>query len=74
MTIYYIPAYSTRPCRKNSIDVGNIYCGSIQLLSRLIFYFFVNYEQKMPPSDGISLFGGELFSPPNSIIYNLLGY
>ena len=40
MTIYYNPAYSTTPYRKsnNNVDVGNIYCGDIQLLQRLLFY------------------------------------
>lgn len=40
MTIYYNPAYSATPYRKNehNIDVGNIYCGDIQLLQRLLFY------------------------------------
>lgn len=40
MTIYYNPAYSTTPYRKsnNNVDVGNIYCGNIQLLQRLLFY------------------------------------
>ena len=40
MTIYYNPAYSATPYRKNenSIDVGNIYCGNTQLLQRLLFY------------------------------------
>ena len=40
MTIYYNPAYSATPYRKNenSVDVGNIYCGNTQLLQRLLFY------------------------------------
>ena len=40
MTIYYNPAYSSTPYRKSnkSVDVGNIYCGDIQLLQRLLFY------------------------------------
>lgn len=40
MTIYYNPAYSTTPYRKrnNSVDIGNIYCGNIQLLQRFLFY------------------------------------
>ena len=40
MIIYYNPAYSATPYRKNenNVDVGNIYCGNIQLLQRLLFY------------------------------------
>lgn len=40
MIIYYNPAYSSTPYRKSnkSVDVGNIYCGDIQLLQRLLFY------------------------------------
>ena len=40
MTIYYNPAYSATPYRKNenNVDVGNIYCGNTQLLQRLLFY------------------------------------
>ena len=40
MKIYYNPAYSATPYRKNenNVDVGNIYCGNTQLLQRLIFY------------------------------------
>ena len=40
MTIYYNPAYSATPYRKNenSVDVGNIYCGNTRLLQRLLFY------------------------------------
>ena len=40
MTIYYNPAYSATPYRnnKNNVDIGNIYCGDIQLLQRLLFY------------------------------------
>ena len=45
MTIYYNPAYSSAPYRKNgnSVDVGNIYCGNSQLLQRLLFYAGVPY-------------------------------
>ena len=40
MTIYYNPAYSATPYRKNdnNVDIGNIYCGNTQLLQRLLFY------------------------------------
>ena len=40
MTIYYNPAYSATPYRKNenNVDVGNIYCGNTQVLQRLLFY------------------------------------
>ena len=40
MKIYYNPAYSATPYRKNenNVDVGNIYCGNTQLLQRLLFY------------------------------------
>lgn len=46
MTIYYNPAYSTTPYRKSnkSVDVGNIYCGDVQLLQRLLFYAGVPYR------------------------------
>ena len=45
MTIYYNPAYSATPYRKNenNIEVGNIYCGNTQLLQRLLFYVGVPY-------------------------------
>ena len=45
MTIYYNPAYSVAPYRKNenSVDVGNIYCGDIQLLQRFLFYAGIPY-------------------------------
>ena len=45
MTIYYNPAYSAKPYLKNesSFDVGNMYCGDIQLLQRLLFYAGVPY-------------------------------
>ena len=45
MIINYNPAYSTTPyCKKeNSVDVGNIYCGNIQLLQRLLFYAGIPY-------------------------------
>ena len=45
MTIYYNPAYSATPYRKNenNVDVGNIYCGNTQLLQRLLFYAGVPY-------------------------------
>ena len=50
MTIYYNPAYSAAPYRKSdkSVDVGNIYCGDLQLLQRLLFYAGVPY---MPVSN-----------------------
>ena len=40
MTIYYNPAYSATPYRKNenNVNVGNIYCDNTQLLQRLLFY------------------------------------
>ena len=40
MTIYYNPAYSTTPYRdiSTTTEFGNIYCGDIQLLERLLFY------------------------------------
>ncbi|MBQ2023421.1 MAG: PD-(D/E)XK nuclease family protein, partial [Alistipes sp.] len=45
MTIYYNPAYSATPYRKNenNVDVGNIYCGNTQLLQRLLFYVGVPF-------------------------------
>ena len=45
MTIYYNPTYSATPYRKkeNNVDIGNIYCGNIQLLQRLLFYAGVPY-------------------------------
>ena len=45
MRIYYNPAYSAKPYLKNesSFDVGNMYCGDIQLLQRLLFYAGVPY-------------------------------
>ena len=45
MTLYYNPAYSSSPYRKAASDVefGNIYCGDIQLLQRLLFYAGVPY-------------------------------
>ena len=46
MIIYYNPAYSATPYRKNknNVDVGNIYCGNTQLLQRLLFYAGVPYK------------------------------
>ena len=46
MTIYYNPAYSSSPYRKAEGDVefGNIYCGDVQLLQRLLFYAGVPYR------------------------------
>lgn len=40
MTIYYNPAYSATPyrSRENGVEVGNVYCGNLQLLQRLLFY------------------------------------
>ena len=45
MIIYYNPAYSTTPYRKkeNNVDIGNIYCGTTQLLQRLLFYAAIPY-------------------------------
>ena len=45
MTLYYNPAYSSSPYRKAASDVefGNIYCGDVQLLQRLLFYAGVPY-------------------------------
>lgn len=45
MIINYNPAYSTTPYRKkeNNVDFGNIYCGNIQLLQRLLFYAGIPY-------------------------------
>ena len=50
MIIYYNPAYSSTPYRKNenNVDVGNHYCGNTQLLQRLLFYAGVPY---MPVSN-----------------------
>ena len=50
MTIYYNPAYSASPYRKNEnrVDIGNAYCGDIQLLQRLLFYAGIPY---LPASD-----------------------
>ena len=46
MTLYYNPAYSSSPYRKSASDVefGNIYCGDVQLLQRLLFYAGVPYR------------------------------
>lgn len=46
MTIYYNPAYSGSPYHKmeNDVEFGNIYCGDIQLLQRLLFYAGVSYR------------------------------
>lgn len=46
MTIYYNPAYSSSPYRKAASDVefGNIYCGDVLLLQRLLFYAGVPYR------------------------------
>ena len=46
MTLYYNPAYSSSPYRKAASDVefGNIYCGDVQLLQRLLFYAGVAYR------------------------------
>ena len=46
MTIYYNPAYASSPYRKAASDVefGNIYCGDVQLLQRLLFYAGVPYR------------------------------
>lgn len=46
MTIYYNPAYSALPYRKttNDAEFGNIYCGDVQLLQRLLFYAGVSYR------------------------------
>ena len=44
MTIYYNPAYSASPYRSSrDVEYGNIYCGDIQLLQRLLFYLGVPY-------------------------------
>ena len=46
MTIYYNPVYSSSPYHKAASDVefGNIYCGDVQLLQRLLFYAGVPYR------------------------------
>ena len=46
MTLYYNPAYSSSPYHKAASDVefGNIYCGDVQLLQRLLFYAGVSYR------------------------------
>ena len=46
MTLYYNPAYLSSPYRKAASDVefGNIYCGDVQLLQRLLFYAGVPYR------------------------------
>ena len=46
MTLYYNPAYSSSPYRKaaSDVEVGNIYCGDVQLLQRLLFYAGVPYR------------------------------
>ena len=46
MTIYYNPAYSSSPYRNkvNKVEFGNVYCGDIQLLQRLLFYAGVAYK------------------------------
>ena len=45
MIIYYNPAYSASPYRKNEncIEFGNAYCGNTQLLQRLLFYAGLPY-------------------------------
>ena len=45
MTIYYNPAYSATPYRKSTdnAEFGNIYCGDVQLLQRLLFYAGIPY-------------------------------
>ena len=45
MTIYYNPAYSATPYRKSTgnTEFGNIYCGDVQLLQRLLFYAGIPY-------------------------------
>lgn len=49
MTIYYNPAYSASPYRSSrDVEYGNIYCGDIQLLQRLLFYLGVPY---LPATD-----------------------
>ena len=46
MTLYYNPAYSSSPYRKAAsvVEFGNIYCGDVQLLQRLLFYAGVPYR------------------------------
>ena len=46
MTLYYNPAYSSSPYRKaaSNVEFGNIYCGDVQLLQRLLFYAGVPYR------------------------------
>ncbi len=46
MTLYYNPAYSSSPYRKavGDVEFGNIYCGDVQLLQRLLFYAGVPYR------------------------------
>lgn len=46
MTLYYNPAYSSSPYRKaaSKVEFGNIYCGDVQLLQRLLFYAGVPYR------------------------------
>ena len=46
MTLYYNPAYSATPYRKSTdnAEFGNIYCGDMQLLQRLLFYAGVPYR------------------------------
>ena len=46
MKIYYNPAYSSSPYRNrvNKVEFGNVYCGDIQLLQRLLFYAGVAYK------------------------------
>ncbi len=52
MTIYYNPFYSASPYRStsHSIELGNMYCGDIQLLQRLLFYANVPF---MPASNEV---------------------
>ena len=46
MTLYYNPAYSSSPYCKavGDVEFGNIYCGDVQLLQRLLFYAGVSYR------------------------------
>lgn len=46
MTLYYNPAYSSSPYHKAAsyVEFGNIYCGDVQLLQRLLFYAGVPYR------------------------------
>lgn len=45
MIIYYNPAYSASPYRnEKSVEFGNIYCGDMQLLQKLLFYAGVYFN------------------------------